>query len=144
MEDFGVECIIIRKSSDGGIDIIGSEKINILNNRIRTDIWIHGQVKCYSERVKPFELKQLVKDYIYMSIESNEMIKMKCKQLLFISHNGFTEKAKEYGNEHNIVLLDSQDLINMSLDNIKISKTLKYIEKIYKTSSKELVEMMEE
>ncbi|GAA0075982.1 hypothetical protein UT300005_03600 [Clostridium sp. CTA-5] len=144
LDDLGIECISIKKSCDGGIDIIGVEEINIFNSKKSRKMCIHGQVKCYSEQVKPFELKQLIKDDIYMSIESNEMIKMKCKQLLFVSHNGFTEKAEEYGNEHNIVLLDSQDLINMSIDNIKISKGLKYIEKMYKMDNDEFVEIKEE
>ncbi|BCZ46845.1 hypothetical protein psyc5s11_29120 [Clostridium gelidum] len=131
MEDLGVKCEVIKKSYDGGIDIIGEQNIGILNNNIIFPIEVYGQVKCYNNKVKPAEIKQLIKDEIYYLMESNNILEIKCIKLLFISHCGFTEKAKEYANNTQIILFDSEDLIGLLLKKRKSNNAFNYIEEKY-------------
>lgn len=130
MQDFNIKCSNRSKSNDGGIDLIGSEKNKILGGYIELIINLYGQIKCYMYEVKPFEIKQFIKDCIYMSIENGEVLYNLSKKLFFISHKGFTDAAKEFCNNHNIIFLDSEDLIKIASDN-KTSNFLSEIDTEY-------------
>ena len=117
MRDFGIMCPKRSKSNDGGVDLIGSEKNRMLGGYIELIINLYGQIKCYMYEVKPFEIKQFIKDCIYMSIENGEVLYNLSKKLFFISHKGFTDMAKEFCINHNIIFLDSEDLIKIAIDN---------------------------
>ncbi|NRT88861.1 restriction endonuclease [Clostridium beijerinckii] len=131
MEDFKIQCMHRGKSNDGGIDLIGNEKNTILDGYLELIINLYGQIKCYMYEVKPFEIKQFIKDCIYRSIENGEVLYNLSKKLFFINHKGFTDAAKEFCNIHNIIFLDSEDLIRIAINN-KASNFLFEIDNEYR------------
>ena len=129
LREHGISIVQQNKTHDGGLDIIGTKKICVIDN-IYATLNIYGQIKFYNGVVTPNEIKQLVKDKIYRVLYEKNNI-MECNKAMFISHKGFSNNAREFAKNNEIILLDTEEILTQ----IFISKknlSLKIIDKYSK------------
>lgn len=127
--DIGFKISEHKKTSDGGLDIIAHKIVNDVISGVNIQFNLYGQVKFHKEVISLKYLKQLIKDKLYrILIENNKF--MECQQAIFISHNGFTEKAKIYAKKNNMIILDTSDIIRIILSG-DTKNSLEFINKKY-------------
>lgn len=129
LKEHGMNIIQQSKTCDGGLDIIGTKEISIIDDLYEI-LNIYGQIKFYNGVVTLNEIKQLIKDKIYRVLYENNNI-MECSKGMFISHKGFSNNAREFAKKNNIILLDTEEI----LTRIFVSKkklSLKIIDKYSK------------
>ncbi|MCI6693364.1 MAG: restriction endonuclease [Clostridium sp.] len=126
LKECGINIIEQNKTCDGGLDIVGTKTISIIDN-INININIYGQVKFYNKVVTLNEIKQLVKDKIYRVLYEKNSI-MECNQTIFISHKGFSNKAREFAENNNIIVLDTDEIITQILNKSEMKLSLKFID----------------
>ncbi|EJT5918386.1 restriction endonuclease [Clostridium perfringens] len=128
LETQGINILERNKTNDGGLDIIGEKEVELLND-IKVRIFVYGQIKCHSNLITDSYLKILLKDYIYKTIVDNKILK-ECRQIIFISHLGFSKSAEAYAYKNNILLLTTEDIVRKLLKNKENIKVIeKYLEK---------------
>ncbi len=126
LKEAGINIIEQNRTCDGGLDIVGIKRITIIDN-VDIDINIYGQVKFYNGVVTLNEIKQLVKDKIYRVLYEKNNI-MECNQTMFISHKGFSNKAREFAESNNIILLDTDEIITQILNKNEMNLSLSFID----------------
>lgn len=128
LKESGIDIIKQNRTCDGGLDIVGSKAICITDN-IHTTINLYGQVKFYNGIVTLSEVKKLLKDKMYRVLyEKNSL--MECNQTIFISHKGFSNKAREFAEGNNIILLDTDEIITQIISTSHEKLALKFIDNI--------------
>lgn len=132
LNKYGLDCKATPKTKDFGIDLISNSIVVNIGTSLNTNLCILGQIKCYNTLINKSQIIQFVKDVWYFLNSSSILKNNNHLQLIFISHKGFTDSAKVYSYENNIILLDSIDLLNLSLTSHNIN-ILDYIEKEYES-----------
>ena len=95
------------------MDIVCSKSINNIFSDIEINFNLYWQVKFHKNKISTYYIKQILKDKLYKTIiEKNTLTDYGIT--IFISHKGFTEKAKKYAKIHNILLLDTKDILNIA------------------------------
>ncbi len=126
LKDIGFTVCEYKKTDDGGLDIICSKNIDSLFTGINIKFNLYGQVKFHKTLVSTKYIKQLIKDKLFKTIiEKNTL--SECEMMVFISHKGFSERAKSYANENRILLLDTRDILSIIFKQEKYN-SLKYID----------------
>ncbi len=131
LNSHGLYCEATPKTNDFGIDLISDSIVVKIGNILNANFRLIGQIKCYNTLINKCHIIQFVKDVLYVHNTKSLFFKNNNHiQLIFISHKGFTDSAKVYSHKNNIILLDSIDLLDLSLDSNNIN-ILDYIEKEY-------------
>lgn len=129
LKDIGFNIYEHKKTGDGGLDIICNKNIDYILPGVNIQFNLYGQVKFHKDIVSTKYIKQLIKDKLYkVIIEKNSLTE--CHQTIFISHKGFSEKAKIYAKKNNLILLNTNDIISILLRENK-GNSLKFIDKEY-------------
>ena len=129
LKDIGFKICEHKRIYDGGLDIICSKNIDKVFSGIDIKLNLYGQVKFHKTKVSTHYVKQLIKDKLYKTIiEKNTLAE--CAITLFISHKGFTEKAKIYAKSNSIILLDTRDILYILFRENKYS-SLNFIDREY-------------
>ena len=138
LEDIGVESEVTPSTGDEGVDILGTININVDNPFFKfvfdSKIYLLAQVKCYDEnrKVDTPIIRHLIGDGVfYKNNKFNNKINIASipLYLMIFSYSGFTNPAKNFAKENNVVVIKGNEMIDIicNFDDFYCLKSVKYL-----------------
>ncbi len=102
-------------SNDKGVDLVGVLADSTIIDQISPNKEIHmlAQIKLFDKPIDTPIIRKFLGDVLFLTFDEGGISIFAPTVLFVVGHNGFTNAAKAFGCKHNVILLDSRDLIRI-------------------------------
>jgi HJR/Mrr/RecB family endonuclease len=130
--DLGISSVVTPQSNDKGIDIYGKydTKLNRICSKLifNDNVYVLAQAKFLKSPVDVPVLRKLVGDSIFLRFDQLEYLDIghNAIHLIVFSHNGFTEPAVTFSIKKKVMMITTDEMLNIISSNINYVDWLSY------------------